>query len=81
MHSVAEAKSPSRVLRLTLADLREFSPRLWLEEDRERGCAERRRREFGIRAAAIDQPVESLSGGNQQKVALARLLHQEAKAI
>ncbi|MGB7296976.1 MAG: sugar ABC transporter ATP-binding protein [Candidatus Aminicenantales bacterium] len=32
-----------------------------------------------IKAASPSQPVQSLSGGNQQKVALARLLHQNAE--
>jgi ribose transport system ATP-binding protein len=36
---------------------------------------------LGIRASAPDQPVAQLSGGNQQKVALARLLHQEADIL
>jgi ribose transport system ATP-binding protein len=38
-------------------------------------------RSLSIRAAAPDQPVAQLSGGNQQKVALARLLHQEADIL
>ena len=33
----------------------------------------------GISAQSPDQPVGSLSGGNQQKVAFARLLHSECK--
>jgi ribose transport system ATP-binding protein len=33
---------------------------------------------LGIRAAEADQPVGELSGGNQQKVALARLLYHDA---
>ena len=36
--------------------------------------AERRVREFDIRASSVDDPVSSLSGGNQQKVVLAREL-------
>jgi ribose transport system ATP-binding protein len=34
-----------------------------------------------IKAQDPDQPVYGLSGGNQQKVALARLLHQEADIL
>ena len=34
-----------------------------------------------IKAQDPDQPVLGLSGGNQQKVALARLLHQEADVL
>jgi ribose transport system ATP-binding protein len=36
---------------------------------------------LGIRAAAADSPVESLSGGNQQKVQLARLLHHDCDVL
>jgi ABC-type sugar transport system ATPase subunit len=66
---------------ITLASLPRFSPRLWLEEDRERDHAEQRRQELGIRAASVDQPVESLSGGNQQKVALAKWLEAEPRVL
>ena len=34
-----------------------------------------------IKAESSDSPVESLSGGNQQKVALARVLHQRADVL
>ena len=34
-----------------------------------------------MRARSASQPVRSLSGGNQQKVALGRLLHQEADIL
>ena len=36
---------------------------------------------LGVRARHLRQPVEDLSGGNQQKVALARLLHWNADVI
>jgi ribose transport system ATP-binding protein len=36
---------------------------------------------LGIRAAGPDQPVGALSGGNQQKVAMGRLLHQQAELL
>jgi ribose transport system ATP-binding protein len=42
-----------------------------------RGWIER----LGIRTHGPDQPIAALSGGNQQKVALARLLHQEADVL
>src|SRR5438552_5244829 len=34
-----------------------------------------------IRAAAPEQPVRALSGGNQQKVAIGRLLYQDAEVL
>jgi len=71
----------SLVHNITLASLPRFSPRLWLQPSRERGHAERRRQELAIRAASIDQPAESLSGGNQQKVALAKWLETEPKVL
>ena len=38
-------------------------------------------RELRVRARSASQPVRSLSGGNQQKVAIGRLLHQEADIL
>jgi ribose transport system ATP-binding protein len=35
----------------------------------------------GVKAASMAQPVRTLSGGNQQKVALGRLLHQDADVL
>jgi len=35
-------------------------------------------RELRVRARSASQPVRSLSGGNQQKIAIGRLLHQDA---
>lgn len=49
--------------------------------------AEQRRRSeelvagVGIRARAVTQAVRTLSGGNQQKVSLARLIHQKADIL
>ena len=34
-----------------------------------------------VKAASQDQPVQELSGGNQQKVALARVMHQDAAVL
>ncbi len=38
-------------------------------------------RELGVRARSPLQSVRSLSGGNQQKVAIGRLLHQDAEIL
>ncbi len=38
-------------------------------------------REFDIRAGSVDDPVSSLSGGNQQKVVLARELGRPVKLV
>jgi ABC-type uncharacterized transport system ATPase subunit len=43
--------------------------------------AGRRVKEFDIRAGSIDDPVSSLSGGNQQKVVLARELGRPIKLL
>jgi len=38
-------------------------------------------KKLGVRAATVRLPVQVLSGGNQQKVAFARLLHQDADIL
>jgi ribose transport system ATP-binding protein len=52
-----------------------------LDPRRQRDQAEERTRELKVKMRSPDQPVRTLSGGNQQKVALARLLHQEADVL
>jgi rhamnose transport system ATP-binding protein len=57
----------------TLAVLRQIA-RPFLEARRERGLAARFVERFAIKTPSLDTPVGHLSGGNQQKVALARWL-------
>ena len=52
---------------LNLGDRRK-AVRAWLER-------------LGVRYRSPEQPVAELSGGNQQKVALGRLLHQQADIL
>ncbi|WP_435015534.1 sugar ABC transporter ATP-binding protein [Tundrisphaera sp. TA3] len=58
----------------TLATLRWVSRFGFLDFEHERGVAFGLVDQLGIKAASIDVPVANLSGGNQQKVALARWL-------
>jgi ribose transport system ATP-binding protein len=53
----------------------------WLNLSRQRMQAESVTKALGIKAQTVRQPVRTLSGGNQQKVALARLLHQDADIL
>ena len=60
---------------VTLASLARLAERLGvLSRGRERAVTDRYVKDLGIRPPSIDAPVSSLSGGNQQKVALARWL-------
>jgi rhamnose transport system ATP-binding protein len=49
---------------------------VWLDRSRERDETEFWLRELAIRATGSEAPVESLSGGNQQKLLLARALRR-----
>jgi rhamnose transport system ATP-binding protein len=57
-----------------LASLARLAPRGWLRPQAERALADEYVRRFGIRTASVRAAVGTLSGGNQQKVALARWL-------
>jgi rhamnose transport system ATP-binding protein len=65
----------------SLAHLDEIS-RFWLvDKRRERGIVDQYLGGLRLRAASWEQPVSSLSGGNQQKVLLARWLATKAKVL
>lgn len=66
---------------ITLPSLGHFSPRGWLDKREERATARRHIEELGIRAASPEQEVETLSGGNQQKVVLAKWLQTEPRVL
>jgi ribose transport system ATP-binding protein len=53
----------------------------WLNLNRRRAAVADWMRRLEIKAATSDRAVESLSGGNQQKVAVARVLHQGADVL
>lgn len=53
----------------------------WLDLRLQRARAEAWIDALRIRAQSSEQPVRTLSGGNQQKVALGRILHQDAEIL
>ena len=53
----------------------------WLDLSAQRKQAEKLVNALKIRARGVQQDVGSLSGGNQQKVIVARLLHQDADVL
>ena len=53
----------------------------WLNLNQRRHAVARWMQRLEIKAASPESAVESLSGGNQQKVALARVLHQRADVL
>ncbi|HEY1791090.1 MAG TPA: sugar ABC transporter ATP-binding protein [Verrucomicrobiae bacterium] len=66
--------SLSIVANATLAGLRELSPLGWRRPGRETAAAEKITSSMKLRAASMDLEVGFLSGGNQQKVAIAKWL-------
>jgi ribose transport system ATP-binding protein len=67
---------------VTLSCLKKFSNRFkWLNLRKENRFVQKYCREIGIKAASLENPVSSLSGGNQQKVAIARLLASDCKIL
>jgi ABC-type sugar transport system ATPase subunit/ribose/xylose/arabinose/galactoside ABC-type transport system permease subunit len=59
---------------VTLPSLRKLSRLGWIDAARARAAGETQMRETGVRAAATDVPIATLSGGNQQKAILGRCL-------
>ncbi len=58
----------------SLADLRRWRRGPFLLRGRERRAAQEAYQRLGVRAPSVETPVAALSGGNQQKVVLARWL-------
>jgi ABC-type sugar transport system ATPase subunit len=66
---------------VTLAALPGLSPGGWLRRGREREVAERQVKALRIRASGVEQEVGTLSGGNQQKVALAKWIETGPRVL
>jgi ribose transport system ATP-binding protein len=75
------ALSQSLADNITYSWLRPYVWAGWLRLRRRRKAVWHWLRRLGVRCRDPEQRVAELSGGNQQKVALARLLHQEADVL
>jgi ribose transport system ATP-binding protein len=65
---------------ITIAHLGDLVP-FWLDEKRELEIAEAQIKNVGVRPADAELPVGALSGGNQQKVVLAKWLTQKPRVL
>jgi len=77
-----DRKGEGLALSLSLADNITFtnfascSRRGWIDLSKQREQAQKWAHAVQVRSTTMDVPVQRLSGGNQQKAAIARLLHQ-----
>ena len=66
---------------ITITDLRKISSHGILERDAERSAATGLVDELRIKTPSIDQLVRNFSGGNQQKVVIAKWLFRGSKVL
>ena len=71
----------SIIANTTLADLPRLSRGGWRRPGREEDVTQDHARTLGLRAASLDMEVNTLSGGNQQKVALAKWLQTTPQVL
>jgi len=65
---------------LTLMALEQYT-RPWLRPDAERAALAAAVKDYGIRTGTLEARASSLSGGNQQKLALAKVLQPKPKIV
>jgi ribose transport system ATP-binding protein len=65
---------------LTLMALRRYAAP-WLHSEAEMAALKAAVADFGIRTGSLEIKASSLSGGNQQKLALAKVLHPQPKVV
>lgn len=64
-----------------LPNMSRFAPRGWINQSRERSAFDSYVKQLQIKVASSEQLAANLSGGNQQKVVLARWLERNAEVI
>ncbi len=73
---------PMNIIRnISLSSLKAYSPSGWMQIQKEKNSAQDHMEAFGIKAQSMHQEVETLSGGNQQKVVLAKWLETHPKIL
>lgn len=75
------AQNLSIAQNLTLSRLDGLGPWGLVRPSRQNAAAEPWVKSFPIKCRDSEQPIEDLSGGNQQKVAIARLLHHDCDVL
>jgi ABC-type sugar transport system ATPase subunit len=65
----------------TLADLDRVAPGGWLSRAKERAAFHEEQKRLGIRASGPEQSTWQLSGGNQQKIVLAKWLRTRPRVL
>jgi ribose transport system ATP-binding protein len=66
---------------ITISDLRSFRGRFLLDRGKERSAAAEHAKRLRIKSAGIEADVDTLSGGNRQKVVLARWLQTHPRVL
>jgi ribose transport system ATP-binding protein len=66
---------------ISLSNLRQVAGRFFIKRVEENSIAEKFKQALRIRTPSINQKVENLSGGNRQKVVLARWLFTKSKLL
>ncbi len=66
---------------ITLADLDRVAKNGWIRPAREKALAARHAHEIDLRASSLEMEAGQLSGGNQQKVVLAKWMQTEPKVL
>jgi ribose transport system ATP-binding protein len=66
---------------LTLSNLDGLGPWRFVRPSRQRAACDPWIAAFPIKCQSAEQPISDLSGGNQQKVAIARLLHHDVDVL
>jgi ABC-type sugar transport system ATPase subunit len=73
---------PMNIIRnISLSSVKAYSPSGWMQAQKEKHAARSHIDAFGIKAQSMHQEVETLSGGNQQKVVLAKWLETNPKVL